>query len=108
MDSRGSFPPELGLVLPPAVPPAVLWPALDVADTAGFGSVWVTDRTLAGIPWLDSLTLLGAVAARTHNVRIGTSVLAIARRNPVYTAHADVPHFSGAICAPTLRASLRG
>ena len=89
MDPReeGS-PPQIGLVLPPAVPPAMLWPALDVADNAGFGSVWVTDRTLAGIPWLDSLTVLGALAARTQNVRIGTSVLAVARRNPVYTAHA--------------------
>lgn len=80
--------PELGLVLPPAVDPKVLWPALDLVDTAGFGSAWVTDRTLTGIPWLESLTLLGAVAARTKNVRIGTSVLAVARRNPVYVAHA--------------------
>lgn len=78
----------LGLVLPPAVPPEILWPAVEIADTSGFDSVWVTDRTLPGIPWLDSLTLLGAVAARTRNVGIGTSVLAIGRRNPVYTAHA--------------------
>lgn len=79
---------ELGLVLPPAVSPEQLWPALQLIDSSGFGSVWVTDRTVAGIPWLDSLTLLGAVAARTRHVRIGTSVLAVARRNPVYTAHA--------------------
>jgi probable F420-dependent oxidoreductase len=83
-----SMSPRLGLVLPPAVSPEVLWPAVEVADTTGFDSVWVTDRTLAGIPWLDSLTLLGAVAARTRHIRIGTSVLAIGRRNPVYTAHA--------------------
>lgn len=80
--------PGLGLVLPPVVPPEVLWPAVELADSTGFDSIWVTDRTLAGTPWLDSLTLLGAVAARTRHVRIGTSVLAIGRRNPVYTAHA--------------------
>ncbi|GEL20630.1 LLM class flavin-dependent oxidoreductase [Pseudonocardia asaccharolytica] len=86
--SPGSTPPGVGLVLPPAVRPEVLWPAVEIADASGFDSVWVTDRTLAGVPWLDSLTLLGAVAARTRIARIGTSVLAVGRRNPVYTAHA--------------------
>jgi probable F420-dependent oxidoreductase len=80
--------PALGLVLPPAVPPGVLWPAVEAADSSGFDSIWVTDRTIANTPWLDALTLLGAVAARTSRVRIGTSVLSVARRNPVLTAHA--------------------
>lgn len=80
--------PRLGLVLPPAVPPDVLWATAELVDETGFDSLWVTDRTLAGHPWLDALTTLGAVAARTRRVRIGTSVLAVGRRNPVYTAHA--------------------
>ena len=88
--------PAVGVVLPPIVPPEMLWDVIDYVDTSAFDSLWVTDRTLAGQPWLDSTTLLGAVAARTRNVRIGTSVLAIARRNPVYTAHAfaSVQHLS--------------
>lgn len=89
MDGRAcSSVPGLGLVLPPAAAPEALWAAVEVADSEGFDSVWVTDRTLADVPWLDALTLLGAVAARTRNVSVGTSVLAIGRRNPVYTAHA--------------------
>lgn len=89
MDQRASSSgPGIGLVLPPMVAPEVLWAAVEVADTEGFDSVWVTDRTLAEVPWLDALTLLGAVASRTYNVSVGTSVLAIGRRNPVYTAHA--------------------
>jgi alkanesulfonate monooxygenase SsuD/methylene tetrahydromethanopterin reductase-like flavin-dependent oxidoreductase (luciferase family) len=80
--------PQLGLVLPPAVPPEVLWPAIDDAERWGFGSIWVTDRTISDMPWLETMTLLGALAARTSHVTIGTSVLALARRNPVLTAHA--------------------
>ncbi|MCM2393722.1 LLM class flavin-dependent oxidoreductase [Streptomyces albipurpureus] len=89
--------PGLGLVLPPSVPPGQLWPAVETADRGGFDSVWVTDRTIAGTPWLEAHTLLGAVAARTERVRIGTSVLCIARRNPVLTAHAlaTADHLSG-------------
>jgi probable F420-dependent oxidoreductase len=80
--------PALGLVLPPAVPPAYLWPAVQAAEDGGFDSIWVTDRTLSDVPWLETLTFLGALAARTSRVTIGTSVLCVARRNPVLTAHA--------------------
>ncbi|MCW2699315.1 MAG: class flavin-dependent oxidoreductase [Blastococcus sp.] len=80
--------PALGLVLPPAVPPNQLWPAVQAAEDGGFDSIWVTDRTLSDVPWLDSLTFLGALAARTSRVTIGTSVMCLARRNPVLTAHA--------------------
>jgi alkanesulfonate monooxygenase SsuD/methylene tetrahydromethanopterin reductase-like flavin-dependent oxidoreductase (luciferase family) len=80
--------PQLGLVLPPCVPAAQLWPAVDRADADGFDSIWVTDRTLAGTPWLDCLTLLGALTGRVTNASLGTAVLVAARRNPVHVAHA--------------------
>jgi len=80
--------PKLGLVLPPAAPSEVLWPAVECAEAGGIDSIWVTDRTLSDTPWLDTMTVLGALAARTTRVRIGTSVIAIARRNPVLLAHA--------------------
>ena len=80
--------PQLGLVLPPAVPPDRLWPAVEAAEAGGLGSIWVTDRTLSDVPWLETLTYLGALAARTSRVTIGTSVSCVARRNPVLTAHA--------------------
>jgi alkanesulfonate monooxygenase SsuD/methylene tetrahydromethanopterin reductase-like flavin-dependent oxidoreductase (luciferase family) len=80
--------PKLGLVLPPAAPTQVIWPAVECAEAGGIDSIWVTDRTLSDTPWLEAMTLLGALAARTSRVRIGTSVIAIARRNPVLLAHA--------------------
>jgi len=81
-------PPSWGFVIPPAVPPAQLWPAVAAAEEGGAGSIWVTDRTISDMPWLETMTVLGALAARTSKVPIGTSVLAVARRNPVLTAHA--------------------
>jgi probable F420-dependent oxidoreductase len=80
--------PKLGLVLPPAPPPDVLWPAVECAEAGGIDSIWATDGTLASIPIVDTMTMLGALAARTSRVRIGSSVIAIARRNPVLLAHA--------------------
>ena len=79
---------QLGLVVPPATPPQSLWPAVEAAEEGGIGSIWVTDRTISDMPWLETMTVLGGLAARTKRVTIGTSVLAIARRNPVLTAHA--------------------
>jgi alkanesulfonate monooxygenase SsuD/methylene tetrahydromethanopterin reductase-like flavin-dependent oxidoreductase (luciferase family) len=89
--------PQLGLVLPPAAPPQVLWPAVECAEAGGIDSIWVTDRTLSDNPWLETMTLLGALAAKTSRVRIGTSVIAIARRNPVLLAHsfATAQYLSG-------------
>ena len=88
IDSAATSSPQLGLVLPPAVPPEHLWPAVEAAEEGGIGSIWVTDRTISDMPWLDTMTVLGALAARTSRVTIGTCVLAVARRNPVLTAHA--------------------
>ena len=88
MSTSGTTTPQLGFVLPPAVPPNVLWPAVESAEAGGIDSIWVTDRTLSDVPWLETMTLLGALAARTSRVRIGTCVVSIARRNPVLVAHA--------------------
>lgn len=89
MSSPGfSRSPAWGLVLPPAVQPAQLWRSVTAAEEGGAGSVWVTDRTISDMPWLETMTFLGAVAARTSRLPIGTSVYALARRNPVLAAHA--------------------
>ncbi|RSN09042.1 LLM class flavin-dependent oxidoreductase [Streptomyces sp. WAC 05977] len=56
------------------------------AERLGFDSVWVGD-TLAKAP-IDSLTLLGAFAARTERVTIGTAALLPALRDPLLSANA--------------------
>lgn len=59
------------------------------AEAAGCHSVWVGD-SLTAKPRLDPLIALGAVAARTQRVRIGTAVLLGALYQPVLLARAAV------------------
>ena len=77
----------LGLVLPPCDEPGRLWEAARTADRGGYHSVWVTDSTLPGFPWLEGLPVLGGLAAVTSRVQLGTSIFVPARRNPVLLAH---------------------
>lgn len=79
---------SLGLVLPHFDQPDRLWEAARTAEHQGFHSVWVTDATLTGYPWMETLSVLGGLAATTSTVQIGTSVYILARRNPVLMAHA--------------------
>ena len=55
------------------------------AEEAGLDSVWVGDSLVAK-PRLEPLATLGALAARTSSVRLGTAVLLPALRHPVLMA----------------------
>jgi alkanesulfonate monooxygenase SsuD/methylene tetrahydromethanopterin reductase-like flavin-dependent oxidoreductase (luciferase family) len=55
------------------------------AERLGLDSVWVGD-TLARAP-IDALTILGAFAARTSRITLGTSALLPALRDPILTAN---------------------
>ena len=63
------------------------------AEETGYDSVWVMDHffqlpPLGGPsqPMLDAYTLLGALAARTTTVRLGTLVTGVTYRNPAHLA----------------------
>jgi probable F420-dependent oxidoreductase len=62
------------------------------AEVLGFESLWAWDHVLLGVepsfPILDSITTLGAVAARTTKIKLGTGVLVLPLRNPVVAAKA--------------------
>jgi alkanesulfonate monooxygenase len=62
------------------------------AEALGFESLWAWDHILLGVepsfPILDSITTLGAVAARTRRIKLGTGVLVLPLRNPVVAAKA--------------------
>ena len=62
------------------------------AEALGFESLWAWDHVLLGVepsfPIVDSITMLGAIAARTRRIKLGTGVLVLPLRNPVVAAKA--------------------
>jgi probable F420-dependent oxidoreductase len=60
------------------------------AEALGFESLWAFDHLLLGVdpcfPILDSLTVLGAIATRTTRIKLGTGVMILPLRHPVWTA----------------------
>ena len=70
---------------PPDVSP--IFRMAEQAEEAGYHSVWVGDSITAK-PRLEALTTLGALAARTERVQLGTAVLLAALRQPLVLAHA--------------------
>ncbi len=72
---------DFGLMLPTHAPrgqpfdPSLVGTTASWAEEAGFSSVWVGDHIVHPWQFLESLTCLAFVAARTERVRIGTSVL---------------------------------
>jgi probable F420-dependent oxidoreductase len=60
------------------------------AEALGFSSLWSWDHMLLGskrpFPFLESLSVLAALAARTSHVTLGTGILVLPIRNPVVLA----------------------
>jgi alkanesulfonate monooxygenase SsuD/methylene tetrahydromethanopterin reductase-like flavin-dependent oxidoreductase (luciferase family) len=70
--------------------PASIFRMAETAEKLAFDSVWVWDHILLGsrkvFPVVDSLTTLSSIGARTNSIKLGTSVLVLALRNPVILA----------------------
>jgi hypothetical protein len=56
-------------------------------EPRGFPGIWIGDSLGRGRPTLDSLQVLTALAAVTHRVELGISVLQLPLRNPIELAH---------------------
>jgi len=70
------------------------WPAQ--AESMGFSSAWFTDHVIGvkayaprfGPIWMELLTSLAYAAGQTSRIRLGSGVMVVPYRNPVYTAKA--------------------
>jgi alkanesulfonate monooxygenase SsuD/methylene tetrahydromethanopterin reductase-like flavin-dependent oxidoreductase (luciferase family) len=63
------------------------WQMAETAERLGYDSVWVGDSITSKLR-LEPLTIMAALAARTHRVKVGTAVMLTALRHPVHLAHA--------------------
>ena len=79
--------PTRGLLLRGEQPPNIdrIISLANTVEQAGLDSVWVGDSLMAK-PRMEPLAILGALAARTSRVRLGTAVLLPALRHPVLMA----------------------
>ncbi|MEK7214419.1 MAG: TIGR03619 family F420-dependent LLM class oxidoreductase, partial [Chloroflexota bacterium] len=70
----------------------------------GWDSLWLSDRLVSDQMNLEPVTALAAAAARTKTMKFGTSVLALAIRNPVMLAKelATVDYLSGGRLLPAV------
>ena len=59
---------------------------VEACEGLGWDSLWLSDRVISERMSLESVTALAAVAARTQKLKFGTSVIALAVRNPVVLA----------------------
>ncbi len=78
---------EIDLQLNPATMP---WPGLragaEAAEESGFGALWMVDhlagRSMGGDTMLECFTTLGALAASTRSIALGTLVVNVNNRSP--------------------------
>ncbi|MBO9123775.1 MULTISPECIES: TIGR03571 family LLM class oxidoreductase [unclassified Rhizobium] len=100
---------SIGLVLParetnsPDIDFQQQLEAARLADSLGFAAVWVRDVPLNG-PWYpenfghpDPFVMLGAIAAATSRISIGTAATVLTLRHPLHVAKAAISldHLSG-------------
>ncbi|MEZ0364831.1 LLM class flavin-dependent oxidoreductase [Mycobacterium sp. pUA109] len=95
--------PNVGIFLPTMSPAAEVPPdvvaAARQAEDLGFESVWVIDQLVAGtqMAFLESTTVLAAVAAATERVKLGFGVMVLPLRPVAWVAKqiAALQHLSG-------------
>lgn len=95
--------PHIGVFLPTMSPvaeaPRGVVQAARRAEDLGFESVWVIDQLVAGsqMAFLESTTVLAAVAAATERVNLGFGVMVLPLRPVAWTAKqiASLQHLSG-------------
>ncbi|MBX6377770.1 MAG: LLM class flavin-dependent oxidoreductase [Clostridia bacterium] len=86
-DARVKFGIHLGSYFPLGFPAAEQFLEIGrLTEELGFDSLWVGDHLFWSSPVLEALTLLSAYAATTRRVKLGTGILLVPLRQPVWLA----------------------
>lgn len=77
--------------------PEELFRYVERADELGIDSIWMPDHVISERPELDPTVLMSVIAARTRDIKMGPSVLAVPGRNPVEVAntYANLDYLTG-------------
>ena len=92
---------EIGIPIPQSSPEALdidrLKTYLKSAEKLNYDSLWVTEQLFGPGPRLDALDLLIFAAAQISRPRLGTAILLLSLRNPVFLAKSltTLDHLSG-------------
>jgi probable F420-dependent oxidoreductase len=70
----------------PEKDPSCLWDFVDLCESTGVDSIWISDRIISPGLNLESMSFLAAVAGRTKCLKFGNSVLVLPLRNPTLLA----------------------
>ena len=70
----------------PTADPDHLWEYTDLCESLGVDSLWLSDRVVSDAMNVEPVVALSFIAARTTNLKFGTSVLALPLRNPTVLA----------------------
>ena len=77
--------------------PDELFRYVERADELGIDSLWMPDHVVSAAPELDPAVTMSVIAARTSEIKMGPSVLALPGRNPVAVAntYANLDYLTG-------------
>jgi probable F420-dependent oxidoreductase len=63
-----------------------IWALTELCEQRGIDSIWLSDRLSSPVPVPEVMTTLAAMAARTHELKFGPSVIVLPYRTPVVAA----------------------
>jgi probable F420-dependent oxidoreductase len=66
--------------------PEALYDYAQRCEALGLDSLWLTERLAGPAPFLEPMAAIAALAAQTHRLKFGMSVLVLPARNPVVLA----------------------
>ena len=70
----------------PSDDPEHLWRYVDTCEDLDIDSIWLSDRIVSPLLNMEPIVALSFAAARTKNLKFGTSVIALPLRNPTILA----------------------
>jgi len=76
----------LGLAQFPFSSADAFWRWVDLCEAEGIDSLWQTDRVLSRQPFLDCMSVMAALAARTKRLKFGMNVASVTQRDPIVLA----------------------